>query len=99
MNNIKKVIIEGNQVKTESDFHQIMKRHFDFGPYYGNNLHAFWDMLSSGELENSHIIWIHSNESKKSLGIIFDYIIRMFSDKRIINYENNFKDDFDIFLE
>jgi ribonuclease inhibitor barstar len=99
MSNIQKVVIEGAKIRSEADFHNMMCKYFDFGPYYGNNLNSFWDMLSSGELSNVTIIWNDYKKSKLLLGIKFDYIIRMFAEVRTINYENKINDEFDFFLE
>lgn len=46
------VTIDGKKVLTEKDFHRIMAKVFDMEQYYGNNLHALWDMLEGrGDLK------------------------------------------------
>lgn len=42
------VYIDGRLIQTELDFHRTISSALDFGPYYGNNLDALWDLLSAG---------------------------------------------------
>ena len=72
MKPIKAIIIDGAQIHSEADFHRIMAQHYDFGPYYGNNLGAFRDMVTSGFLMNTLLVWKNSAISKQRLGAVYN---------------------------
>lgn len=71
-------IINGKLIKTEDDFHKTIAELLDFGPYYGNNLDALWDRLSTDIERPLKIIWNDSEVSKKNLREIYDTIINLF---------------------
>ena len=50
----------------------------DFGPYYGRNVDALWDMLSTGMAGGMVIVWENSEHSKQRMGDDFDLIISVF---------------------
>jgi RNAse (barnase) inhibitor barstar len=37
------LLLDGNAILGESDFHQALDSAFDFGPHYGWNRAALWD--------------------------------------------------------
>lgn len=74
------IIIDGREIKTERDFHLILQKKLDLGPYYGRNLDAMWDFPTT-EIENPvKIIWLFSEQSRKKLGERFDNIIKVLQD-------------------
>ncbi|AYP22838.1 barstar family protein [Pantoea agglomerans] len=72
------VIIEGDEVDSERDFHRVIANALDFGEYYGNNTDALWDMLSSGMACGVCINWKKSSVSRKKLGSTFEVIVYLF---------------------
>lgn len=42
------IMIDGNIVKTEKDFHRTLAIQCDVTEFYGHNLNALWDLLSWG---------------------------------------------------
>ena len=42
------IMIDGNIVKTEKDFHRTLAIRCDVTEFYGHNLNALWDLLSWG---------------------------------------------------
>ncbi|WP_258555994.1 barstar family protein [Moraxella ovis] len=42
------IMIDGNIVKTEKDFHRTLAIQCDVTEFYGHNLDALWDLLSWG---------------------------------------------------
>ncbi len=66
--------IDGQLIHTERDFHNLISPLLDFGPYYGNNLNALWDMLSSGVGENTVLHWENSDLARARLGETFNTI-------------------------
>jgi ribonuclease inhibitor len=63
-----KVEIDGASIRTESDLHRLLSAELDFGPYYGENLSALWDRLSTDVERPVELVWKDSEESRKSLG-------------------------------
>ncbi|VTP13636.1 Barstar [Phytobacter ursingii] len=70
--------IDGFQINSKADFHRILGEKLDFGPYYGHNADALWDMLSTGMACGIVIIWENSERSKKGMGDDFHLIISIF---------------------
>ncbi|WP_437842321.1 barstar family protein [Sorangium sp. So ce1153] len=69
--------IDGRRITSEMDFHREISLALDFGPYYGNNLDALWDRLSTDVERPVTLIWNHSTDSKEHLGDIFDKIVHI----------------------
>ena len=62
------IMIDGNIVKTEKDFHRTLAIQCDVAEFYGHNLNALWDLLSWGVERPVCIIWNNSANSKKFMG-------------------------------
>ncbi len=75
---MKTVILRGEKINDESDFHREISAVLEFGPYYGENLDALWDCLSYDVEGPILIIWINSLHSKAQLGETFDTIVNIF---------------------
>ncbi|WP_071989594.1 barstar family protein (plasmid) [Cronobacter malonaticus] len=72
------IILNGKNLENESEFHSVMSDLLNFGPYYGRNLDALWDRLSTDVERPVKIIWLNSDLSKNNLGQSFDRIIQVF---------------------
>lgn len=46
MNKMRKIILDGNYMKTKEKTHIYLKEKLQICGYYGNNLDALWDALS-----------------------------------------------------
>ena len=69
------VAIDGSLIRSESDLHDCLARELDFGPYYGRNLDALWDRLSTDVERPFEIVWEHSEASKSLMGVeVFERI-------------------------
>ena len=74
----KKIIIKGKEINNIKEVHELLASELDFGPYYGYNLDALWDMLTT-DVEGSVIIqWNDSDISEKKFGKDFYNIIDLF---------------------
>jgi ribonuclease inhibitor len=76
------VILDGRLIRTASDFHRQLSRLLDFGPYYGNNLDALWDRLSTDVERPVMLEWHYSDESRRNLGTQFDAIVAVLTDAK-----------------
>lgn len=74
------IILDGKKIENESEFHSVMSDLLNFGPYYGRNLDALWDRLSTDVERPVKIIWLNSDLSRNNLGYSFDQIIKIFSE-------------------
>ncbi|MCB0533166.1 MAG: barstar family protein [Lewinellaceae bacterium] len=63
-----KVILEGNKIKTIEEFHKEIGKQLEFPIYYGNNLDALWDCLTSWVDPPVNIEWNDFELSKEYLG-------------------------------
>ncbi|HEY3365034.1 MAG TPA: barstar family protein [Symbiobacteriaceae bacterium] len=64
---MKLVEVDGRMIRTERDFHQVLAKALDFGRYYGNNLDALWDRLSTDVERPVLLIWKDSEISRRQL--------------------------------
>jgi ribonuclease inhibitor len=60
--------VPGDLMTSELDVHRVLAEQLDFGPYYGRNLDALWDRLTTDVERPAHIIWTHAARSRKTLG-------------------------------
>jgi ribonuclease inhibitor len=72
------VLIPGDQISSELDLHKSLAGQLDFGPYYGKNLDALWDRLTTDVERPVHIIWSDSQKSREQLGEdLFEKIVEL----------------------
>lgn len=93
------IILDGTKIQTEQDFHKLLSGLLNFGSYYGNNLDALWDRLSTDVERPIQIIWLNSELSRKSLGEVFDKIINIFERIKQQNLRFNWGESFDYVLK
>jgi ribonuclease inhibitor len=79
---IKHLYLDGQLIHNERDFHNLVAPLLDFGPYYGNNLDALWDMLRGGVEEDTVLHWKNSDVSRARLGDKFNTIVRLFEEAK-----------------
>ena len=69
------ILIDGDTVKTANDFHRAFSSALGTDIFYGENLHALWDVLSASIERPVTLTWKRSDKSKKTLGPDFDAIV------------------------
>ncbi len=72
------IILDGDAILNEAQFHQLIGSLFDIASFYGCNIDALWDLLSTDVERPITIVWKHSDASRKRLGSTFDLIISVF---------------------
>lgn len=70
--------LDGLSISSEQDFHKRIASAFSVDQYYGNNLNALWDLLSTDVERPVEIVWKNSKESEQSMGETFKKIISIF---------------------
>ena len=62
-------------LQTVTDLHKELAEHLDFGPYYGSNLSALWDVITT-EVERPLTIVLHNvDQGRETLGVEFDRLL------------------------
>jgi ribonuclease inhibitor len=75
------VTISGELIVSELDLHNALAAALDFGPYYGRNLDALWDRLTTDVERPVRLVWNNSAQSRKNLGDEkFEQIVRLLRD-------------------
>ena len=62
--------IIGSKIYTEQDFHNQISKIFSIQDYYGNNLDALWDLLSTNVERPITLVWkdaMFANADRKSV--------------------------------
>ncbi|MFC0433663.1 barstar family protein [Kutzneria buriramensis] len=71
-----RVVIEGAQIRDVAGLHRVLAQELDFGPYYGANLSALWDRLSTDVERPVDIVWQDADVSRDRFGPeAFDAIV------------------------
>jgi ribonuclease inhibitor len=91
--------LDGACVLSEKEFHSIISLSLNFGPYYGKNLDALWDRLSTDIERPIKIIWLNSELSRMGLGSYFDKIIEVFEKVKLQDLNFNWEEKFDYVLK
>ncbi|MFJ5415266.1 barstar family protein [Pectobacterium carotovorum] len=91
--------LDGAFILSEKEFHSIISLSLNFGPYYGNNLDALWDRLSTDIERPVKIIWLNSKLSRVGLGNYFYKIIEVFERVKLQDLNFNWEDKFDYELK
>jgi ribonuclease inhibitor len=70
-----KVIIDGDDIHTEADFHKKIAEALEFPSHYGKNLDALWDVLSTDIERPITLVWKNSASSRSAMGESFGKIV------------------------
>ena len=76
---MKTIILDGNEIISMSDIHNIFAEELDFPQWYGKNLDALYDCLSD-VTEEVEIIIEDSAELMENLGISFERLCGLLND-------------------
>ena len=95
-----RVEIDGSVIRSERDLHEVLSRSLDFGPYYGANLSALWDRLSTDVERPVEIVWKESELSRTALGEtqfekIRDLLLRVQSQDESFGWSDRFSVTFE----
>ena len=80
-----KVVIEGQNIYVEKDFHRQFVSQAEFPNHYGYNLDALWDSLSVDVERPLHLVWRDATLSRERLGKRFDLIISVLA--RVVAFD------------
>lgn len=78
-----KVCLDGKDVDSKKKFHQSLAKQADFPAFYGENLDALWDVLTS-RTDLTRVTWYNYEASEKSINeeepFYFQQIQKVFKD-------------------
>lgn len=69
------VVIEGARIQAARDFHEELERALELGPYYGRNLDALCDRLSTDVERPITLVWRDAAASQRQMGPEFGAIV------------------------
>lgn len=75
-----RIVLEGKSLKTKEILHQTLKDKLELPEYYGKNLDALWDCLTSWVDVPLTVVWNEYNESEKLLGSYASDVVQVFKD-------------------
>ena len=84
------VTLDGNKMIKEDDVHPYLKTQLNINEYYGNNLDALWDALSSFD-RPLHIELIHAERMLKQAGNYGKSLIKVFEEAETENPNIHFR--------
>lgn len=76
---MKRIILNGKRMITREVTHAYLKRKFSFPDYYGRNLDALWDLLSTTAKE-TEIVFVHAKRVPENLGPYGVSLLKVFED-------------------
>ena len=91
--------IIGSKIYTEQDFHNQISKIFSIHDYYGNNLDALWDLLSTNLERPITLVWKDAMFSKNQLENIFIEIVKALERVKKQDEDYGFEEKFNYILE
>ena len=74
-----RIILNGKRMITREVTHAYLKRKFSFPEYYGRNLDALWDLLST-TVKETEIVVVNAHCIPEKLGKYGVSLLRVFED-------------------
>ncbi|WP_052447547.1 barstar family protein [Clostridium polynesiense] len=62
------ICLNGEEFHTVSELHKVLKTKFALPDYYGENLDALWDCLTTDITLPISLCWVNFNKSRECLG-------------------------------
>lgn len=93
-----KIDFDGTSIMDEGDFHDALTEALDLSPFYGRNLAALWDTLTTDIEKPVQLIWNNSKASSQAMGDRFDAIVRVLQRVQRQDAEMGLKDRFELTL-
>ena len=91
--------IIGSKIYTEQDFHNQISKIFPIQDYYGNNLDALWDLLSTNVERPITLVWKDAIFSKNQLKSTFIELIKVLERVKKQDEDYGFEEKFNYILE
>ncbi|EHP42652.1 barstar (barnase inhibitor) [Cupriavidus basilensis OR16] len=89
-----KIHINGDVVRSEMDFHRELASALGVESFYGFNLDALWDLLSSSVERPVFLMWINAGVSRKYMGKSYFEIVDILERVKIQDERFGWNDKF-----
>ncbi len=76
----KRYKLPGKAIRSLEEFYEEIAREFHFPEYFGRNLDALWDVLTTGIEGPIELVWEDSADSRKSMGKDFEKVSALLRD-------------------
>ena len=93
------ITIDGEVIGTEREFHRAFSSALGIENFYGENLHALWDVLSAGIERPVSLTWKQSDKSKLALGADFEAIVEVLRRVEVQDEKNGWINRFSLVLD
>jgi len=80
----RKILVNGRKIQDKSELHDYLIKQFNLPLYYGRNLDALWDVLSTNK-NLKKITVIHTSYLDKILGDYSKSLLNLFKELSAIN--------------
>ncbi len=90
---VRRCVLDGERIRSLDDLYDRLASGLGFPQYFGRNLDALWDTLSSDVQGPFEIVWKGADMSKKLMGPSFEKAVKLL---RSLEDE---RDDFTLKLE
>jgi len=71
---VRKFMLSGKEIRNLQEFYDEIARQLPFPDYFGRNLNALWDVLTTDIEGPVELFWEDSAASKRSMGKAFDKV-------------------------
>lgn len=77
---MRRYTLDGKAIGSLDDLYDALSIRFSLPAYFGRNLDALWDVLSTDVGGSFEIVWKHAGNSRKLMGKDFDRVVKVFKD-------------------
>jgi ribonuclease inhibitor len=86
---IRRCTLNGRAIRSLDDLYDQLSARLSLPEYFGRNLDALWDILSTDIAGPFEIVWKHADDSKQSMSKDFDRAVRLLQE--LEHARNDFK--------
>lgn len=90
---IKRCTLNGLKIQSLDDIYDRLTKRLSLPVYFGRNLDALWDVLSTDVEGPLEIVWTHSDKSKEFMGKDFNRVVKLLKELK------KERDDFKLTIE
>ncbi|MEN6621244.1 MAG: barstar family protein [Smithella sp.] len=77
---VRRCILDGRDIGSLDDFYDQISPQLQLPDYFGRNLDALWDVLSTDIEGSFEIVWKNYEDSEKSMGKDFERVVKLLKD-------------------
>jgi ribonuclease inhibitor len=71
---VKRCLLHGRTIHSLDTFYDEVARQLDLPAYFGRNLDALWDVLTTDIAGPVDMVWEHAEASRQAMGEAFDRV-------------------------